>query len=114
VEAAPGLQRCGFDLLCRNLLSSRSNIRTLASHEVAGMAAPIQCPERTLEKRNVSTVLSGREKMPEFPATLWLANFRGRFATKECFLQSSSDSDFIRVSTNRRYRLLPSSDCEAA
>ena len=46
------------------------------------------CPERTLEKHIVSTVLSGREVTPGFPATAWLANFRRRFATKNGFYKA--------------------------
>jgi len=68
-------------LLYSNFLS-RSDMRILASHKVAGTAIWEPCPERTLEKLIVSTVLSGRDVIPEFPATAWLANLRRRFATK--------------------------------
>jgi len=70
---------------------SRSDIRILARHKVAGIAKWESCPERTLEKLIVSIVLSGRDAIPEFPATAWLANFRRRFATKEWFLQGTSN-----------------------
>jgi len=51
------------------------------------------CPERTLEKHIVSTVLSGREVTPKFPATAWLANFRRRFATKNGFYKEHPTSN---------------------
>src|SRR5690348_14710577 len=58
-----------------------------------GLVVLESCPERTLEKHVVSTVLSGRDVVPSRPATAWLANFRHRFATKEWFLQSTSNID---------------------
>src|SRR5690348_5433416 len=77
-----------FKVLFRNLFLSRSDIRILASHKVAGFAVLESCPEWTLEKHVVSAVLSGRDVVPSLPATAWLANFRCRSATKEWFLQS--------------------------
>jgi hypothetical protein len=78
--------RCSmFDVLSRNLFLSRSDTRILASHKVAGMTMLELCPERTLEKHIISTVLSGRQVTPRLPATAWLANFRRRFATKNGF-----------------------------
>jgi len=68
-------------------------MRILASHKVAGIVRGKPCPERTLEKLIVSTVLSGRDLTLEFPATAWLANFRRRFATNEWFLQSTSNAE---------------------
>ncbi len=79
-----------LDVLCRNLFLSRSDTRILASHKVAGRTILELCPERTWEKHIVSTVLSGREVTPRFPATAWLANFRRRFATKNGFYKACS------------------------
>jgi len=75
-------------MLRRNLFRSRSDTRKLASHAVAGMTTLDLCPERTLEKRIVSTVLSGRDVTSQFPATAWLANFRHRFAIKNGFYKT--------------------------
>src|SRR5437016_967653 len=78
-----------LNVLRSNLLLSRSDIRILASHLVAGMIALEPCPERTSEKHAVSNVLSGHSAIPAFPATAWLANFLRRFATIGWFLQST-------------------------
>jgi hypothetical protein len=84
------VRRSTFNVLCRNLKLVAERLGKLASHRVAG-------------KRGKSMlVLKGHRKMliipPSLqdeacsqskPATLWLANFRCRFATTKWFLQST-------------------------
>ena len=78
-------------MLCRNpLVAERQED---ISQPQGGWFGRVEkpCPERTEESAGFPVSLQDTIAPLQLPATPWLANFHRRFATKERFLQSTSN-----------------------